>query len=181
MAVAERAAERAVRRTGRGKQNVEAQLLQQLRFRRLVEHVEARRDVGLERELMQQLRAEGMDGLHLQAARRLQRRGEQPPRQRARAASTGTFEVARIAASSAASSSAIHSASRSNTRFAMLAAAALVKVMQRIFAGSTPSSSRRITRCASTWVLPEPALAATHADVPGIGGLGLLVAHRRRE
>ena len=49
----------------------------------------------------------------------------------------------------------------------MLAAAALVKVMQRIFSGATPSSSSRITRCASTWVLPEPALAATQADTAG--------------
>ena len=49
----------------------------------------------------------------------------------------------------------------------MLAAAALVKVRQRIFAGSVPLSSRRITRCASTWVLPEPALAETQADAAG--------------
>ena len=47
------------------------------------------------------------------------------------------------------------------------AAAALVKVMQRIFIGSVPASSSRITRCASTCVLPEPAFAATHADTAG--------------
>src|SRR5262249_27433061 len=52
-------------------------------------------------------------------------------------------------------------------RFAMLAAAALVKVRHRIFAGSVPSKSRRMTRCASTWVLPEPALADTQADTAG--------------
>ena len=78
-----------------------------------------------------------------------------------------------MAALSAVSSSAVQRRSSSNTRFAMLAAAALVKVMQRIFAGSTPSSSRRITRCASTWVLPEPALAATQAETAGIRGLHL--------
>ena len=46
----------------------------------LVEHLEARRDIGLEREQVQQLRAEGVDGVHLQAARRLQRQREQLPR-----------------------------------------------------------------------------------------------------
>ena len=61
----------------------------------------------------------------------------------------------------------IHCASVSNTRFAMLAAAALVKVRQRIFAGSVPLSSSRITRCASTWVLPAPALADTQAETAG--------------
>ena len=75
--------------------------------------------------------------------------------------------LSRILLSSASSSSVVHSASVPNTRFAMLAAAALVKVMQRILAGSTPRSSRLMTRCASTWVLPEPALAATNADTSG--------------
>ena len=49
----------------------------------------------------------------------------------------------------------------------MLAAAALVKVMQRIFSGGTPSSRSRITRLTSTWVLPAPALAETNADNRG--------------
>ena len=49
----------------------------------------------------------------------------------------------------------------------MLAAAALVKVMQRIFSGGTSLSNSRITRCTSTWVLPEPALAETNAEAPG--------------
>ena len=73
----------------------------------------------------------------------------------------------RTAASRAASSSVVQCASVSNTRFAIFAAAALVKVMQRIFSGSTPASSRLITRCASTCVLPDPALAATHAETAG--------------
>src|SRR5579871_748602 len=72
-----------------------------------------------------------------------------------------------MARSSASSSSAIQLPSVSNTRLAMLAAAALVKVRQRIFSGSTPASSRLTTRCAKTWVLPDPALAATQADTPG--------------
>ena len=62
----------------------------------------------------------------------------------------------------------VQAASRLKTSFAMLAAAVLVKVMQRILAGSTPRSSRLITRCASTWVLPEPALAETKAETSGL-------------
>ena len=49
----------------------------------------------------------------------------------------------------------------------MLAAAALVKVMHRIFSGATPSSNNRITRCTSTCVLPDPALAETNAEEVG--------------
>ena len=49
----------------------------------------------------------------------------------------------------------------------MFAAAALVKVMQRIFSGGTPLSKSRITRCTSTCVLPEPALAETNAEDAG--------------
>ena len=75
--------------------------------------------------------------------------------------------ASRIAASSAVSSSVTQWPSVVNTRSAMLAAAALVKVMQRIFSGGTPSSSSRITRCTSTWVLPDPALAETNADEAG--------------
>src|SRR5262245_47497144 len=72
-----------------------------------------------------------------------------------------------MAASSAASSSVVQRPSLSNTRLAMLAAAALVNVRQRIFSGATPASSRLITRSASTCVLPEPAFAATQAETPG--------------
>ena len=67
-----------------------------------------------------------------------------------KAASGRSFDIARIAWSSSPSSSAVHLASVSNTVFAMLAAAALVKVRQRIFVGSVPPSRSRITRCAST-------------------------------
>jgi hypothetical protein len=45
----------------------------------VVHHLEARRDPGLQREAPQQLLAEGVDGLDLQPARRLQRLGEQAP------------------------------------------------------------------------------------------------------
>ncbi len=61
-------------------QHVEADLVQELRLRRVVEHLETRSDIGLERKLLQQPRAEGVNRLHLEAARRLQRNGEQSPR-----------------------------------------------------------------------------------------------------
>src|SRR5664279_611358 len=82
-------------------------------------------------------------------------------------ASSRAIPASRIAASSAASSSVTQSPRVENTRSAILAAAALVKVMQRIFSGDTPLSNSRITRCTSTWVLPEPAFAETNADEAG--------------
>ena len=79
----ERLTERAVR-LGRGlQQHGKRELVEQLRGRGVVQHGEARRHVGLERKLMEQPRAEGVDGLHLQPAWRLQRGGEQPARPRA--------------------------------------------------------------------------------------------------
>ena len=56
---------------------------------------------------------------------------------------------------------------------AISAAATLVKVRQRIAAGSAPASSSRMTRCVSTCVLPEPALAMTQADERGSEALAL--------
>ena len=50
----------------------------------------------------------------------------------------------------------------------MLAAAALVKVRQRMRPGAQPSSSSRTTRSVSTFVLPAPALADTHAEARGL-------------
>ena len=149
--------------------HVEADLFEHLVLLGLLEHPKARRDIGLERELLQQPRAEGVDGLHLEAARRLQRRA----RTAAAPAPAASASMSRVAGRAdglvelgVVERRSIGRAS-SKMRFAMLAAAALVKVRHRIFAGSVPSSSSRITRCASTWVLPEPALADTHADAAG--------------
>ena len=103
----------------------------------VVEHGEARRHIGLERKLLQQPRAQRVDGLHLQPARRLQRAGEQFARRFAQACARDCgMPASRIAASSASSSSVTQWPSVVNTRSAMLAAAALVKVMQRIFSGA---------------------------------------------
>ena len=75
--------------------------------------------------------------------------------------------ASRIASLSASSPSVTQWPSVVKTRSAMLAAAALVKVMQRIFSGGTSASSRRITRCTSTCVLPEPAFADTKVEAAG--------------
>src|SRR6266702_1081861 len=79
-------------------------------------------------------------------------------------ASGRVIPASMIAASSALSSSVTQWPRVENTRSAILAAAALVKVMQRIFSGGTPLSNSRITRCTSTCVLPDPALAETNAE-----------------
>ncbi len=76
----QRTAERAVRRARRVEQHAQADVVQELRFRGVVEHVEACRHVGLERKLMEQPGAEGVNGLHLESAGRLEREREQPPR-----------------------------------------------------------------------------------------------------
>ena len=76
-----------------------------------------------------------------------------------------------ISALRSPSASWVHFASLSKTPEAIFAAAALVKVRQRSFEGATPCSRSRITRLASTWVLPEPALAETHTDWSGLEAL----------
>ena len=79
----QRPAELAVGRVGAFEQHVERQLFEKLGVLGVVEHVETRGDIGLERELMQELGAESVDGLHLQPAGRVERAREQAPRQRA--------------------------------------------------------------------------------------------------
>jgi hypothetical protein len=67
---------------GRGlAQHVRGRLRDQLLDLALVEHREARRHVRLERHEMQEALAEGVDGLDLQAARRLDRAREQAARE----------------------------------------------------------------------------------------------------
>ena len=74
------------------------------RLCRVVQHLEARADSGLERELMQKPRAEGVDGLHLQPAGRLQREREEPPRALRALRRRAQRRYRAIASSSAASS-----------------------------------------------------------------------------
>src|SRR3984893_11258552 len=155
-------------------QNGAANAVQQFVSAGLFQHFEARRNVRLERELMQHAITKGVDRLHLEAARCLDRRREEPPRGSAARVRlrrrVSAFAAARRAASrssSVPSSRRTHSRSVFKTWFAMWAAAALVKVRQRMRAGGTPARSNRIARWASTWVLPEPALAATQAEAAG--------------
>src|SRR5271163_1081116 len=63
--------------------------------------------------------------------------------------------------------SVVHLPSSLKTRDDMLAAAALVKVRQRMALGCALASNRRNTRCTRTCVLPEPALAETQAEASG--------------
>ena len=83
-------------------------------------------------------------------------------------AASGAWPV-RVSSQPASLSSAAvaQSASRSDRRFDISAAAALVKVRQRIFAGGVPASISDSTRSVSTLVLPVPAEAATQTLASG--------------
>ena len=74
---------------------------------------------------------------------------------------------ARNLSSSTLASEAAQSPRRSCRRFAISAAAALVKVRQRIRSGRVPVSRRRVILSIKTRVLPVPALAETHTDCRG--------------
>ncbi len=69
------------RRTKRGGEGARARLLHQQRRLALLGDAKPRRDIGLEREEMQQALAEGVDRLDLQAARRLDGAREQAARE----------------------------------------------------------------------------------------------------
>ncbi len=73
-----------------------------------------------------------------------------------------------ISSSSLAGSASAQRPSWLASRLRISAAAALVKVRQRMRSGLTPSSSNRVTRSVSTLVLPVPALASTQAEWPGV-------------
>ncbi len=65
-------------RVARGlEENPEIGALHHLVLVAVVEHGESRGHIGLERKLLQQPRAQRVNGLHFQASRRLQRAGEQ--------------------------------------------------------------------------------------------------------
>ena len=138
------AAERARRLRGRPQQHREGGAFEHLGLEAVVEHRKARRHIGLERKLLQQPGAEGMDGLHLEAARRLQCGGEKPPRAgRALAGVDGGRCRSRAWPRRARRRRARSSrAACRRRRAAILAAAALVKVMQRI-AMDRPRRRRR--------------------------------------
>ncbi len=152
-------AERAVGREIGLDQHGLARIAQQFGRAAVVEHRELRRDVGLEGKEVQHPLAEGMDGEELEAAGRLHRRREQPPRPGQRRRVRQGSSIAAISRASSASGRRAQRPRSRKMRFCMLAAAALVKVRHRMRAGAAPASSSRTTRRVSTVVLPEPALA----------------------
>ena len=111
---------------------------------------------------------EGVDGLDAQAAagrrRARGRRGCAPCR---RLSGRNPRRAPSVRRRASLCFSRTQRASRAWMRSAISAAPALVKVRQRIEAGSTPESSSRSTRAVSTWVLPVPAEAESAAWPPG--------------
>ncbi len=73
----ERPPEPAFRRRSRLEQHLQAQAFEQVALCKLLQHRKPRRDVGLERKLVQQPGAERMDRLHLEAAGSFERLREQ--------------------------------------------------------------------------------------------------------
>ena len=73
------------------------------------------------------------------------------------------------AASSSGSAALVQPPRTSAMRLAISAAAALVKVRQRIFDGGVPVSISRSARSVSTLVLPVPADAPTQTEACGLG------------
>ena len=148
--------------------------LQQRRAVGVVEDGEARRHAGLQREALQQALAERVDGLHLEAARRLDGDGEQRARALASRLGVGPVEQLRELPSRARVVGIVtHCASVSNTRFGHLGGSGLGVGEARMRSGCVPASSRRSTRMVSTCVLPVPALALTQAEALRIGGVRL--------
>ena len=153
----------AVRLGGRFEQHVQRSRSISSRSARVLQHLEARRDVRLERKLMQQPRAEGVDGLHLQPARRLQRLRKQPARVRA---PRGVGPAAPISAISLVERGVVERdpfGERVEHAVRHVGGRGLGEGEAEDLRRRRAASSSRITRCASTWVLPEPALA----DDPG--------------
>ena len=101
----------------------------------LVEHLEMAGDIGLEGELVEEALAEGVDGLDLQPARRLQRAGEEPPRVGERRLVGRRCSISWIAAASLASGSVVHLAEDVEDALRHLGGGGLVKVRQRMRAG----------------------------------------------
>ena len=156
-----------------------ARLVHQLAGLALVDHLEMRRDIGLERKELQKPLAEGVQCLDLEPARRLDRAGEQLPRELELGRSgRRPRPISTIAAVSASSSRLVQSESVLKMRLAMLAAAALVKVRPRICAGGAPPSRSRSTRWVRTCVLPLPALADTQAEADGSEAVACARAQR---
>ena len=162
-------------------QGLRAGLLHQLGRGALVDGLEMRRHAGLEREPPQQGAAQRVDGHDAEPARQLQHLREQAPRP------VEPLPVGRRAGQrqqlrrqAGVVGLVAQAASRSSIRPVISAAAALVKVRQRMPSGLAPSSSSRSTRSDSTRVLPVPALAVTQTEAARVGGPPLRRGRRAR-
>ena len=122
---------------------------------------EARRHPGLEGEAAQQPLAEGVDGLHLEAAGRLQRAGEERAgRHCTRATSaTGSTQLARACACRLASSAVTHSASRANS------------ALRHLRGGGLGVGER--TGCVSGWRAAQQQARDPHGQHVGLAGAGV--------
>ena len=130
---------------------------------------------------MQQPFAEGVHRLDLQPAGRLDRAREQPPREGEIAPRRLRRAGRRRSLAKASSSRLVHSASVLNTRSAILAAAALVKVRQRICAGGAPSSSKPQHALGQHMRLAAAGVGRHPGRSLGFGGPGLPLAQWPRE
>lgn len=132
-----------------------------------IEHFEMRRDIGLERELVQHRSAKGVDGLDLQAARRLQRLGEQPARP-AHQGGVGRLpvECGDLRRKLVVGQFRPLRQGRENPVRHIGGGGARIGQAQYLrWIGA--AQRRRTTRSESTCVLPEPALADTQAEFFG--------------
>ena len=147
-----------------------------------LERAEARHQPRLGRESGEQALREGVDGLDAKAAAGgVEHLGEQGAARSAQASGPMVLAERHQLLRQARRPSAAPSARAARwIRPAISAAPALVKVRQRIEAGSTPASSSRSTRAVSTWVLPVPAEADSAAWSRGRGGAELVAFEQRQ-
>ena len=132
-----------------------------------VDHLEVRHYVRFEWKSPQQRLTKCVDSPYLKSVGRIHSFHEQAARAGSLIVCGLPAQEARNLSSSTLASEAAQSPRRSCRRFAISAAAALVKVRQRIRSGRVPVSRRRVILSIKTRVLPVPALAETHTDCPG--------------
>ena len=173
------ASRRASRRVG-ARQRLDLLVLgvaQQGRGLGLVQHLEARRHAGLEREALEQRLAEGVDGEDVDAARRVEHAREQAARQAALLGLRRRGRSARsISLPSVASSAIAQRPSWPASRLRISAAAALVKVRQRMRSGSHAVEQQARHAVGQHLGLAGAGIGLDPGRVAGRGGAPLRVA-----
>ena len=134
----------------------------------LLQHLEPERHARLERKALQHALAEGVDGLDLEPARRLERMGEKRPRPAHRLGGRrGVAELGELLCEHGI----VEDGPRAQDRARRASASRMPRLSCRSGRGSNPAkhptAATASTRCVSTCVLPEPALAATQTDDVG--------------